>query len=93
MLGFVLLAACGGDDDPKPMIDASTVDMSPFDAPAVCTGGTVEYLGVCTDSSQCGSCMCANFGHTMRCTIACTTGGEACPAPSSGCSSGGACRP
>jgi hypothetical protein len=88
----LLVGACKSDPPPKP--DAPTVDASNIDAPAdLCAGGTVAYLGTCTGAAECGSCVCQSFGHTSRCTIACTAGGDPCPAPSGGCGTNGFCRP
>jgi hypothetical protein len=70
------------------MIDASTIDTPP----GLCAGGTVAYLAICTDTSQCGTCTCETFGHDKRCTKTCT-GPSDCPAPSAGCSTAGFCRP
>lgn len=87
LVGFVSLASC--KDDPKLTVDAAE---TPNDAPDACMGGTLGYLEACTSSTECGSCTCQNFGHTMRCTIACAPT-DTCPAPSGGCSTGGFCRP
>lgn len=82
-LATALLSACGGKDEP---VDAAP----PAEASTVC-GATAGYLATCTADSECGSCMCKSFGHSMVCTKACT-GPADCPAPSGGCSAG-FCRP
>ena len=80
--------SCKGDEETPVDAPVNTID-----APAnLCMGGTVAYLGACTDAAQCGSCTCQAFGHGSICTVTCD-GPEDCPAPSAGCSSGGYCRP
>lgn len=79
------LGACSGDDgSPQPIDAAVDADPNAPDAPAVCgTGGTVGFLGSCTEDTDCGdACTCEL--HPLRCTKTCTTN-EDCPAPSLGC--------
>jgi hypothetical protein len=83
MMVVLVAAACGGDGEDKPTIDAS---------PSVCGAASpVPFLGACTDNAMCGDCVCHSFGHTMACTKTCTENSE-CPAPSGGCTEG-FCRP
>jgi hypothetical protein len=86
-VAFAGLAAC--KQDMPPAIDAAGVSIDA--PPGVCMGGTIAYLGACTMTSECGSCVCQSFGHSMVCTKSCT-GPADCPAPSPGCG-GGFCRP
>jgi hypothetical protein len=82
---LLTFAACK-EDAPTP--DAK---MNLIDAPAggVCgMSATVEYLAECTAASECGTCVCNNFGHNMRCTVPCTSDTD-CPAPSAGCQAPG----
>lgn len=79
----------GCKDQPLAPIDGSTIDQPP----GLCEGGTVAFIGICTEASQCGTCECINFGHASVCTKKCTSAAD-CPAPSNGCNTTtNYCRP
>lgn len=82
-LASTALSACKSDS--KPAIDAST------GGEAGACGGTTAYLATCTLDSECQSCLCHSFGHSIICTKTCMVDGD-CPAPSGGCTLG-FCRP
>jgi hypothetical protein len=51
------------------------------------------FLEACTTNADCESDLCFNFNAKgLKCTIACTATGPACPAPSPGCSGMNVCR-
>jgi hypothetical protein len=86
LLGSLVVAACGGDDD-SGGIDASVHDaalepdgaLPPVDAgPTVCAGALYD---LCRDNSDCrsGNCRMFNDLGVMLCTESCTPGGEPCP--------------
>ncbi|HEY4181334.1 MAG TPA: hypothetical protein VGM90_31025 [Kofleriaceae bacterium] len=83
-------AACKDDPLPasQPMIDAPVSDI---DAPAggTCGASTIDFLGVCTDNSQCGSCECHMIIHDSKCDKPCSSDAD-CPSPSRGCEGQGA---
>jgi hypothetical protein len=97
-----LLACTAGDDDPVP-VDASIADdgsattdgIPGTDAAGACVLPIAPIT--CTDSSmctsQCATAVCYNFNQIgMRCTMACTAGGNECPSGWS-CNGMGRCRP
>jgi len=95
LVGLLAAALGACSNDPPILNDAApiVIDADPgIDAPApVCSGGTLDYLETCTvGSTDCGSCECHSFGHSVVCTKTCTDNAD-CPAPSAGCS-GGYCR-
>lgn len=77
------------------VISSCKSDNTPADASvggdAGACKGTVAYLQACTMDSDCQSCLCHSFGHSIICSKACTVDGD-CPAPSGGCTQG-FCRP
>lgn len=82
------LISCKEDGQPSPGQDAGPDDDGGVDAgPNLCGDEGKGFLDTCADSSECGTCECRAFGHSMQCTAMCEVP-EDCPAPSRGCAAG-----
>lgn len=83
------IVACTGSDDTSIPLDAGS-DGAPAcvlpTAPITCTGDP-------QCQAECGTAYCYNFNQVgMRCTMACSVGGNECPAGWT-CNNMGRCRP
>ena len=54
--------------------------------------GLKKYFEPCTTSAECETCVCENFGGSLKCTTTCTSVDQ-CPAPADACTNRGVCRP
>ncbi|CAN5756562.1 hypothetical protein BH11MYX2_BH11MYX2_03140 [soil metagenome] len=90
MLAVVAFSLVGCKDDPVHYVQQVTPDAAPDATPSgVCGASTLPFLGVCTNSSQCGSCECHMIIHDSKCDKPCESDTD-CPSPSRGCEGQGA---